>query len=136
MIIGIARSANCHSFKETKAMAKNNANAVLPNTSIERSKISSLKPLSKMLRSKIPPASAQTKVGNSNAVPMVRFFITSAKPSENANIPKVVIALSAVIRRTFCGASNAYSLSVNGAASLSKRASGFKGEANLCLRMR
>ncbi|MNC52476.1 hypothetical protein D3C75_1018240 [compost metagenome] len=102
----------------------------MPNTSIERSKIGCLKPDSVTLRSKIPPPKAHTNVGNSKAVPIVKFFIISAKAKAKANIPKVIIALSAVMRRTFCGASNTYSLSVSGALLFSWRTSLFKGEAN------
>ena len=47
-----------------------------------------------------PPAKVHTKVGNSNQVPLLKPVINSANAKHAANIPKVVIALSAVIKRT------------------------------------
>ncbi len=70
---GPARSNNRHNFNDNNAIAKYKDRDALPNTSIARSKICTRKIPSSTFRKITPPASAQTNVGNSNTVPLLKI---------------------------------------------------------------
>ena len=104
-------------------MAKNSASEALPNTSIQRSKTSTFKPCSKILRKTTPHISAQTKLGSSNHCPLAAAVMKYAKLMQMAKIPIVLTASSAVIRRVFSGNSNG-AVCAEGGASLRPVAAG------------
>lgn len=90
-------------LSDNNAIAKYKLKDALPNTSIARSKICTFNTPSKKLRKMTPLPKAHTKVGSSQLVPRDTSVMKLPKAKQAANKPKVLIALSAVIKRVLFG---------------------------------
>ena len=108
--IGTAISNNVQSFRFKRAIPKNRLNEALPNTSIARSNIFTLKALVSILRKSTPKNKAQTNCGivsfSGNQAVTVGDTIIAENDRQAANSAIVSIADFEVIKRCFPAFSN------------------------------
>ena len=101
--IGSAISKSCQSFKLIRAMPKNRLSEALPNTSIARSNIFTLKALVSILRKSTPKNKAHTNCGivnfSGNQAVTVGETIIAENDRQAANKAIVSIADFEVIKR-------------------------------------